>query len=99
KSTLLRVLAGLQRDWQGEVQVLGQPLNAQKAFTGVLRQQVQMVFQDPYASLHLLHRIRRSLREPRQINGLPFDQASLVASVEQVGLSGSILDRYPHQLS
>lgn len=99
KSTLLRVLAGLQRDWQGEVQVLGQPLNAQKAFTGALRQQVQMVFQDPYASLHPLHRIRRSLREPRQINGLPFDQASLIASVEQVGLPGSILDRYPHQLS
>ncbi len=79
--------------------MLGQPLNAQKAFTGALRQQVQMVFQAPYASLHPLHRIRRSLREPRQINGLPFDEASLMASVEQVGLPGSILDRYPHQLS
>ncbi|KPX88465.1 ABC transporter ATP-binding protein [Pseudomonas meliae] len=99
KSTLLRVLAGLQRDWQGSVNLFGQPLHAQQAFTGTLRQQVQMVFQDPYASLHTLHRIRRSLREPRQINGLPFDEANLVASMEQVGLSGDMLDRYPHQLS
>ncbi|KIY20474.1 ABC transporter ATP-binding protein, partial [Pseudomonas amygdali] len=99
KSTLLRVLAGLQRDWQGSVNLFGQPLHAQQAFTGTLRQQVQMVFQDPYASLHPLHRIRRSLREPRQINGLPFDEANLVASMEQVGLSGDMLDRYPHQLS
>ncbi|MFH7362369.1 ATP-binding cassette domain-containing protein [Pseudomonas syringae pv. tagetis] len=58
-----------------------------------------MVFQDPYASLHPLHRIRRSLREPRQINGLPFDEASLIASMAQVGLPGEMLDRYPHQLS
>jgi peptide/nickel transport system ATP-binding protein len=99
KSTLLRVLAGLQRDWQGAVQMLGRPLKAHRAFTGDLRREVQMVFQDPYASLHPLHRIRRSLREPRQVNGLPFDEASLIASLEQVGLPGEILDRYPHQLS
>ncbi|RMO13404.1 Dipeptide ABC transporter, ATP binding protein [Pseudomonas cichorii] len=99
KSTLLRVLAGLQRDWQGGVQLFGQPLAAQQAFKGKLRRDVQMVFQDPYASLHPLHRIRRSLREPRQINGLPFDERSLVASLEQVGLPGEVLDRYPHQLS
>lgn len=99
KSTLLRVLAGLHRDWQGGIQLLGRSLKAQQAFTGSLRRDVQMVFQDPYASLHPLHRIRRSLREPRQINGLPFDEASLVASLEQVGLPGEILERYPHQLS
>jgi peptide/nickel transport system ATP-binding protein len=99
KSTLLRVLAGLHRDWQGGVQLLGRSLEAQRAFTGRLRRDVQMVFQDPYASLHPLHRIRRSLREPRQINGLPFDEASLLASLEQVGLPGEVLERYPHQLS
>lgn len=99
KSTLLRVLAGLHRNWQGQVQLLGQPLVAQRAFKGALRQQVQMVFQDPYASLHPLHRIRRSLREPRQVNGLPFDDASLIASLEHVGLPAETLDRYPHQLS
>ncbi|WP_122856742.1 ABC transporter ATP-binding protein, partial [Pseudomonas viridiflava] len=71
----------------------------QRAFKGALRQQVQMVFQDPYASLHPLHRIRRSLREPRQINGLPFDEPSLIASLERVGLPAEVLDRYPHQLS
>ncbi|GFM64285.1 ABC transporter ATP-binding protein [Pseudomonas cichorii] len=99
KSTLLRVLAGLQRDWQGDVQLFGQSLVAQQAFKGKLRRDVQMVFQDPYASLHPLHRIRRSLREPRQINGLPFDETSLVASLEQVGLPAEVLNRYPHQLS
>lgn len=99
KSTLLRVLAGLHRDWQGGVQLLGRSLEAQRAFTGRLRRDVQMVFQDPYASLHPLHRIRRSLREPRQINGLPFDEASLLASLAQVGLPGEVLERYPHQLS
>lgn len=99
KSTLLRVLAGLQRDWQGNVQLFDRSLTAQRAFTGTLRRDVQMVFQDPYASLHPLHRIRRSLREPRQINGMPFDEASLVASLEQVGLPGEVLERFPHQLS
>jgi len=99
KSTLLRVLAGLHRDWQGRVNLMGQPLTAQHAFKGALRRQVQMVFQDPYASLHPLHRIRRSLREPRQINGLPLDEPSLIASLERVGLPAEVLDRYPHQLS
>ncbi|KIH82501.1 ABC transporter ATP-binding protein [Pseudomonas batumici] len=99
KSTLLRVLAGLHRDWQGGIRLLGRSLNAQRVFTGSLRRDVQMVFQDPYASLHPLHRIRRSLREPRQINGLPFDEASLAASLAQVGLPGEVLERYPHQLS
>ncbi|WP_397452920.1 ABC transporter ATP-binding protein [Pseudomonas sp. NA-150] len=99
KSTLLRVLAGLQRDWSGGVRLLGRSLEVKRAFTGSLRREVQMVFQDPYASLHPLHRIRRSLREPRQINGLPFDERSLIASLDQVGLPGEVLDRFPHQLS
>lgn len=99
KSTLLRVLAGLQKNWHGSVKLFEEPLRAHQAFAGTLRRDVQMVFQDPYASLHPLHRIRRSLREPRQVNGLPFDEQSLVHSLDQVGLPREILDRYPHQLS
>ncbi len=99
KSTLLRVLAGLHKNWHGSVKLFEEPLRAHQTFAGTLRRDVQMVFQDPYASLHPLHRIRRSLREPRQINGLPFDEHSLVQSLDQVGLPREILDRYPHQLS
>ena len=55
KSTILRVLAGLQREWRGSVDLLGQAITPGARFQGDLRRNVQMVFQDPYASLHPNH--------------------------------------------
>lgn len=61
KSTILRVLAGLQRQWHGNIQVLGDRLQPGMRFTGALRRNVQMVFQDPWASLHPNHTLSRTL--------------------------------------
>lgn len=47
KSTILRVLAGLQREWRGSVELLGQGIAPGARFQGALRRNVQMVFQDP----------------------------------------------------
>lgn len=55
KSSLLWVLAGLNESWSGGFQLLGRDLQPGRPFTGDLRREVQMVFQDPYASLHPKH--------------------------------------------
>ncbi|MFV8987174.1 ABC transporter ATP-binding protein [Serratia fonticola] len=99
KSTVLRVLAGLQREWRGEIRLLGQPLQPQQRFTGQLRRDVQMVFQDPYASLHPQHKIARTLGEPLKIHGEKHIAARIDEALRQVGLSAATAQRYPHQLS
>ncbi|SQC38250.1 putative ABC transport system oligopeptide translocator [Klebsiella pneumoniae] len=70
QSTILRVLAGLQREWRGSVDLLGQAITPGARFQGDLRRNVQMVFQDPYASLHPNHTLWRTLAEPLQIHGI-----------------------------
>lgn len=99
KSTVLRVLAGLQRQWQGEICLLGERLLLGQRFTGALRRHVQMVFQDPYASLHPHHRIWRTLAEPLKIHRIPQITERVNEVLQQVGLSAAIAERYPHQLS
>lgn len=99
KSTVLRTLAGLQREWQGEITLLGQPLQPGQRFIGQLRKDVQMVFQDPYASLHPQHNIQRTLGEPLKIHGEPNIQQRIDQALEQVGLPASAAQRYPHQFS
>lgn len=99
KSTILRVLAGLQREWQGNVKLLDGAIKPGSRFQGDLRRNVQMVFQDPYASLHPNHTIYRTLAEPLKIHG----EANITERVEealvQVGLPVDAMKRYPHQLS
>ncbi|WP_431223949.1 ABC transporter ATP-binding protein [Serratia sp. L9] len=99
KSTVLRVLAGLQREWSGEVRLLGQAIAPLQRFTGQLRRDVQMVFQDPYASLHPQHRIMRTLGEPLKIHGEKHIPERIGQALQQVGLAAAMAERYPHQLS
>jgi peptide/nickel transport system ATP-binding protein len=99
KSTVLRVLAGIHRHWKGKVRVLGQPVVSGRRFSGALRSKVQMVFQDPYGSLHPLHTVERTLSEPLRVNGAAAVQSQVLRSLDDVGLSPSILERRPHQLS
>jgi peptide/nickel transport system ATP-binding protein len=101
KSTLLRVLAGLNLTWRGEVTVLGQPLRAGKGFGRQLRREVQMVFQDPAASLHPRHTVERALIEPLLVEGLgrPEAVSRVYATLAEVGLDVDHGRRYPHQLS
>lgn len=98
KSTILRVLAGLQREWRGSVDLLGQTITPGFRFQGDLRRNVQMVFQDPYASLHPNHTLWRTggaAADPRHPRRYP----AVTTALEQVGLAADAVRRYPHQLS
>ncbi|MFC0229051.1 ABC transporter ATP-binding protein [Serratia aquatilis] len=99
KSTVLRVLAGLQREWRGQVRLFGQTIEPLQRFAGQLRRDVQMVFQDPYASLHPQHKIGRTLGEPLKIHGEKQIPTRVLEALQQVGLNAAIAERYPHQLS
>jgi peptide/nickel transport system ATP-binding protein len=101
KSTLLRVLAGLNLTWRGEVTLLGQSLRPGQSFDRQLRREVQMVFQDPVASLHPRHTVERILIEPLLVEGLgrPEALSRVQAALLEVGLETQHGRRYPHQLS
>jgi peptide/nickel transport system ATP-binding protein len=99
KSTLLRVLAGLHSDWTGDVELFGEPISPGRRFRPPLRRAVQMVFQDPYASLHPHHTVARALLEPLELLGVEDPRARMLQSLEEVGLPAAISTRYPHQLS
>ncbi|MEE4481796.1 ATP-binding cassette domain-containing protein [Serratia ficaria] len=99
KSSLLWVLAGLNDSWQGGFELLGRQLQPGRPFTGALRREVQMVFQDPYASLHPKHRLLRTLAEPLKLLKERDIERKIGEGFRQVGLDLRLLERYPHQLS
>ena len=99
KSTILRVLAGLQREWRGSVDLLGQAITPGARFQGELRRNVQMVFQDPYASLHPRHSVDRVLSETLHLQGMDQIDARITKLLDSVGLGRGFRFRYPHQLS
>ena len=97
KSTVLRVLAGLNREWSGDVTILGskQSKVRDKAFYRA----VQMVFQDPYGSLHPKKTVDDTLAEPLAIHGIGDAEARIERAMKDVGLPNSFRFRFPHQLS
>ena len=99
KTTVLRAIAGLNRHWSGSIRAFGTPLQPGRKIRGALRRDIQMVFQDPYSSLHPRHHIRRILGEPLAIAGGRDIEAAVGAALERVGLAPAIAGRYPHQLS
>jgi peptide/nickel transport system ATP-binding protein len=99
KSTLLRVLAGIERRWTGHVRLLNTELEPGQRRRGELRRAVQMVFQDPYASLHPLHTVERTLLEPLRVNGLPASRTRVSEALDEVRLAPELARRYPHELS
>lgn len=99
KTSVLRVIAGLNTVWTGSLSLFGQAAPPRRKITGDLRRRVQIVFQDPYASLHPKHRISRSLGEPLAAHGSKNIDRDVALSLEQVGLSPDLAERYPHQLS
>ncbi|HBM2899263.1 TPA: ABC transporter ATP-binding protein [Klebsiella oxytoca] len=99
KSTILRVLAGLQRDWRGRVELFDKAIRPGARFQGELRRNVQMVFQDPYASLHPNHTLWRTLAEPLKIHAIGEIEQRVSTALEEVGLPVDAARRYPHQLS
>ena len=97
KTTVLKCLAGLFNHWQGELAISGQGLSHK--ISRERCRQVQMVFQDPYGSLHPRHTIGDILEEPLQINGIGERDRRINTLLDRVGLNRALRDRYPHQLS
>lgn len=97
KSTILRAIAGLAPDWTGEIGVLGQPRGHRpdRSFS----RQCQMVFQDPYASLHPRKSVDDTLREPLLIHGIKGSDTRVKDMLAAVGLDQRFRFRFPHQLS
>ena len=97
KSTILRAICGLAPISNGSIRINGQPISTPRgrAFAA----QVQMVFQDPYASLHPRHTVDRTLSEPLAIHGLGDTDARVMQALTDVGLPTSFRFRFPHQLS
>ena len=97
KSTILRALCGLNDDWTGEVTINGQRMAPRRSRE--FYKLVQMVFQDPYGSLHPRHTVHRALMEPIRIHGLDRADERIAETLREVGLDLSFRFRYPHQLS
>jgi len=97
KSTILRAIMGLAPNWSGAISVDDQPVTKKrkKAFYKT----VQMVFQDPYASLHPRHSVDQVLGETLHLHGFRDIDARVVKLLDDVGLGGKFRFRYPHQLS
>ena len=103
KSTLGRVMLRLMGATDGQVKFQGQNImDLDNKALKPLRKEMQIVFQNPYASLDPRMTVEQILAEPLQVHSL-FQGAALRAEAERlislVGLKKEMLDRYPHEFS
>ncbi|UXI68486.1 nickel ABC transporter ATP-binding protein NikE [Tahibacter amnicola] len=102
KSTLARCLLGLTRADRGVIEVQGQRLDlgGRPGWTA-MRQQVQMVFQDPYASLDPRWRVGAIVAEPLRMmqHGRSGESDTVAALLQAVGMDPALATRHPHALS
>ena len=103
KSTLGRCLVRLTELTSGRVEIAGQDItHLSRRQLRPVRRNVQLVFQDPYASLNPRRRIGDIIAEPLQLHGsgTPAQVRAQVGELlERVGMSTSHVDRYPHEFS
>lgn len=99
KTTVARVVAGLNREFTGSVHFNGSPPEADMA---AFRRECQMVFQDPFSSLDPRMKVKALIKEgldavpevPRSLH-----DARLAEVLDQVSLDAGFADRFPHELS
>jgi oligopeptide/dipeptide ABC transporter ATP-binding protein len=103
KTTVGRTLVALERANSGSVRFEGLELTGIRGRgLGGHRRDLQLMFQDPYASLDPRMRVGTIIREPLKVNrvGNPAQQQEKVGSLlDEVGLSRTAVDRYPHEFS
>ncbi|MEO1192756.1 MAG: oligopeptide/dipeptide ABC transporter ATP-binding protein [Pseudomonadota bacterium] len=106
KSTVARLLVGLYRPTRGTIRFEGQDLTEAaktRATMAPIRRRLQMIFQDPYASLNGRWRVERIIAEPILAHGLMSDPKAISDKVggllEQVGLSAADGRKFPHEFS
>jgi peptide/nickel transport system ATP-binding protein len=105
KSTVARLIVGLYPPSRGHIEFEGMPQTASEAgiWSPEVRRRMQMIFQDPYASLNPRWRVKDIVAEPLRAHGLPIRRAELhsrvVELLTQVGLAPADADKYPHEFS
>jgi oligopeptide/dipeptide ABC transporter ATP-binding protein len=103
KSTLGRAVLRLHEPTGGTVWLDGENITAlSRAALLPWRRRMQIIFQDPYASLSPRRTVAQAISEPLEVHGIG-DRAARVRRVEElldvVGLSKAVQDRYPHEFS
>jgi peptide/nickel transport system ATP-binding protein len=103
KTTLARCIAGLHRNFKGELALRGRPLAAgARGRDRETRRQLQYVFQSPYNSLNPRKTIGQIVGQPLRLFfdlGQAEMQDRVASTLERVRLSPSVVPRYPHELS
>lgn len=104
KSTLARAIIGLAPVTEGQVTWLGQDLTeASKKEMRDIRKDIQMIFQDPLASLNPRMTVGDIIAEPLKAHFKNLTKAEITARVEtmmaRVGLLPNVINRYPHEFS
>ncbi len=99
KSTIGKALCGLV-PFEGSVVVDGQQTrDLSSARLKAVRRNIQMIWQDPGASLDARMRIGPQIAEPMTVHGLPGGRDRVAWLLERVGLPADAADRYPHEFS
>ena len=104
KSTLARAILGIHPPTQGQVLLGGQDLSAlSKPELRAMRKRMQIVFQDPLASLNPRMTVGEAIAEPLRVFFPEMSAADrkrkVQATMEKVGLLGNQINRYPHEFS
>ena len=105
KSTVARLIVGLYQPTRGSIKYEGVEIGPPEAAQDRRRMQphMQMIFQDPYASLNPRWRVAEIVAEPIRVRRLLSDKRGITARVgdllSQVGLSPADGDRFPHEFS
>ena len=103
KSTIAKILTQLETPTSGEVRLDGRPIPRRGKGLRAYRQQLRMVFQDPFASLNPYHTIRYAIQRPLQLDRVvPKDQLDdeVRRLLDRVRLDAdAVIDRRPHELS
>ncbi len=105
KSTVARLIVGLYPPSRGRIEFDGRPQTTSAAgiWPAEVRRRMQMIFQDPYASLNPRWRVTDIVAEPLRAHGLLTTRTHAIGRVAellaQVGLSPADGDKYPHEFS